>query len=88
MNHDIKRKESVVINFLIIIQEKYDTNELIEIQINNVVGIQQGCMGLDFSKYYFVIPMQESLDKLAYEEKLGKERSEIKYFMRRIIIHL
>lgn len=45
-------------------------------------------MGLDFSKYYFVIPMQESLDKLAYEEKLGKERSEIKYFMRRIIIHL
>ena len=68
--------------------EKYDTNELIEIQINNVVGIQQGCMGLDFSKYYFVIPMQESLDKLAYEEKLGKERSEIKYFMRRIIIHL
>lgn len=66
--------------------EKIDTGELVDIVINNVVGIQEGNWGEDFSKYYFVIPQQESLDGLAFAEKLGKEKSEVEYDERRIII--
>lgn len=72
-------------NFVITL-EKFDTNECEDIQINNVVGIQEGNMGDNFSKYYFVIPTQDSLDKLAFEEKLEKEKSEIEYDKRRIVI--
>lgn len=66
--------------------EKIDTGELVDIVINNVVGIQEGNWGEDFSKYYFVIPKQESLDELAFAEKIGKEKSEVEYDKRRIIV--
>lgn len=66
--------------------EKINTGELVDIVINNVVGIQEGNWGEDFSKYYFVIPQQESLDELAFAEKIGKEKSEPEYDKRRIII--
>ena len=67
--------------------EKYDTKERMDIYINNVVGIDKGNYGENFSKYYFVIPKQNSLDNLAFEEKLGKEKSVIEYDERRIVIY-
>lgn len=67
--------------------EKCNTKEPINIHINNVVGIEEGNRGVDFAKYYFVIPTQKSLDKLAFEEKFGIERSEIEYDKRRIIVN-
>lgn len=75
-----------IYNFILSL-EKYDTKELVDISINNVVGIETGNCGENFSKYYFVIPKQESLDTLAFEEKLGKDKSEIEYDKRRIIIY-
>lgn len=68
--------------------EKCDTKELVDISINNVVGIEEGKCGINFSKYYFVIPKQESLDTLAFEEKLGKDKSDIEYDKRRLIVNL
>lgn len=73
-------------NFILLL-EKYDAKELVNISINNVVGIEEGNFGENYSKYYFVIPKQESLDTLAYEEKLDKDKSEIEYDMRRITIY-
>ncbi len=67
--------------------EKYDTKERVDIYINNVVGIDKGNCRENFSKYYFVIPKQNSLDNLAFEEKLGKEKSVIEYDERRIVIY-
>lgn len=66
--------------------EKMDTGELVDIVINNVVGIQEGNWGKNFSKYYFLIPKQESLDELAFAEKIGKEKPEAEYDKRRIIV--
>ena len=75
-----------IYNFILLL-EKYDTKELVNISINNVVGIEEGNFGENYSKYYFVIPKQESLDTLAYEEKLDKDKSEIEYDMRQITIY-
>lgn len=75
-----------IYNFILSL-EKYDTKELVNISINNVVGIEEGNFGENYSKYYFVIPKQESLDTLAYEEKLDKDKSEIEYDIRRITIY-
>ena len=74
-------------NFIITL-EKCDTKESVDIAINNVVGIQAGNFGTNFSKYYFVIPTQNSLDTLAFEEKIGKRISEIEYDRRRVIINM
>lgn len=74
-------------NFVITL-DRIDKKENVDIYINSVVGIEEGTMGADFSKYYFVIPKQESLETLAFEEKIGKEKSEIEYNKHRIIINL
>lgn len=70
----------------IFILERCDIKENVDISINNVVGIEEGNWETNFSKYYFVILKQSSLDTLAFEEKLGKDISEVKYDKRRIII--
>lgn len=45
--------------------------------------------GLDSpEQLHFVIPKQESLDTLAFEEKLGKGKSDIEYDKRRLIVNL
>ncbi len=48
---------------------KCDTNEETKIQINDVVGIELGNSGENFSKYYFVIPEHESLERAFFKEK-------------------
>ena len=68
--------------------ERCDNNEHVDISINNVVGIEEGNWGVNFAKYYFVIPKQKSLDALAFEEKLDKEKSEIEFDKRRLIVKL
>jgi hypothetical protein len=67
--------------------EECNTNRLVKIFIHNVVGIQEGTNGKKFAKYYFVIPKQESLDTLAFEEKIGKERTKVEYDRQRVIIN-
>lgn len=67
--------------------EECNTNRLVKIFIHNVVGIQEGTNGKKFAKYYFVIPKQESLDTLAFEEKIDKKRSKVEYDRQRITIN-
>lgn len=70
-----------------LILEKINTNEIVKMPIKNVVGIESGNLGEKFAKYYFVIPRQDSLETLAYEEKFKKDKSKIEYNRRRIMIN-
>ncbi len=70
-----------------LILEKINTNEIVKMPIKNVVGIESGNLGEKFAKYYFVIPRQDSLETLAYEEKFKKDKSKIEYNRRRITIN-
>ena len=58
---------------------KCDTNEETKIQINDVVGIEPGNLGADFSKYYFVIPERESLERAFFKEKMGEDKCDINF---------
>lgn len=70
-----------------LILEKINTNEIVNMSIKNVVGVESGNLGEKFAKYYFVIPRQDSLETLAYEEKFKKDKSKIEYNRRRITIN-